>query len=233
MVQPSNTKNRVSPTVFETKIRRWVDTLADGLLHVRVVDICPGRPLLPAEEVIAHRFVNKRLMEFAAGRHCARLALGEIGIEGIAIGRGARGEPLWPDGALGSISHDEDLAVAVVASANQIAAVGIDLVRLDHALDPASADLIAGKAEFDAIEAMLVSEGGCKSVDPILLAFSAKEAMIKLISPAIDFYLDFREIKINCTDRKLRLSYERSAKKHEVFWQRVNGTIVTLCFSKL
>ncbi|MFU8849083.1 MAG: hypothetical protein ACNA77_10265, partial [Opitutales bacterium] len=48
-----------------------------------------------------------RQCEFLAGRECARGALEEIGFARVPILADASGVPLWPDGALASISHSK------------------------------------------------------------------------------------------------------------------------------
>ena len=47
----------------------------------------------------------KRRNEFITVRHCAGLALGELGFPPVPILKGDKGEPCWPDGAVGSLTH--------------------------------------------------------------------------------------------------------------------------------
>ena len=57
------------------------------------------RPL-PDEEPLIARSVAKRRNEFVTVRHCARLALGELGVPPAPILKGDKGEPCWPHGVL-------------------------------------------------------------------------------------------------------------------------------------
>ncbi|MEI8635195.1 hypothetical protein P4S72_30355 [Vibrio sp. PP-XX7] len=62
-----------------------------------------------------HRAVLKRKCEFLAGRLCAKRAMAECGINAeTTLGIGEHREPLWPEGVIGSISHCDTQAVAVV-----------------------------------------------------------------------------------------------------------------------
>ena len=63
------------------------------------------------------------------GRACARKALSEIGCPPVAIGSGTSGEPLWPIGYVGSISHTDCLAASVVALNPPMLGIGLDLER--------------------------------------------------------------------------------------------------------
>jgi len=87
----------------------------------------PGErlPLPPAEAARAARLPPGRAAQFAAGRWCAHRALERLGCPEDDIGTGYRGEPRWPDGYRGSITHKPGGAVAVAAPAP--AAIGVDL----------------------------------------------------------------------------------------------------------
>src|SRR5260370_8132884 len=86
------------------------------------------KPLLPAEAVALGRdTVAKRRREFAAGRTCARRALAALDVYDIAILRGTKGEPLWPPGIVGSITHCADHCGAAVAPRQDVVSIGIDV----------------------------------------------------------------------------------------------------------
>lgn len=70
---------------------------------------------------------SKRREEFAAGRLCAAEALKTLGIRQSSVGREEGGAPIWPEGVVGSISHTENIAAAVVARANSVTCVGLDI----------------------------------------------------------------------------------------------------------
>ena len=45
----------------------------------------------------------------------------------MEIPRGPSGQPLWPDGVIGSLAHDETMAVAAVARLGAVHALGVDV----------------------------------------------------------------------------------------------------------
>ena len=82
--------------------------------------------LFPEEEVVVERAVEKRRREFATARACARSALEQLGYPGLAVPSGSRGEPLWPAGVVGSITHCDGYRACAVARAGDLATIGID-----------------------------------------------------------------------------------------------------------
>lgn len=71
--------------------------------------------LLPGEEAVVARAVEKRRLEYTTTRHLARTALGRLGLSPIAIGTGGNREPLWPAGIVGSMTHCRGYRAAAVA----------------------------------------------------------------------------------------------------------------------
>ena len=67
-------------------------------------------------------------------RLLAHEALRRIGHDGPIL-KGSDGEPLWPSGIVGSLSHCPSLCVAAVASAERIRAVGVDVDDSDGLSD--------------------------------------------------------------------------------------------------
>jgi 4'-phosphopantetheinyl transferase EntD len=124
------------------------------------------------------RAVAKRRTERAFGRACARTALAELGIAPAAIETGAGGEPRWPAGVAGSITHTDDHAVAAVT--RSVVALGIDLESLAHAARVP--DLLATVA--------LERE----RVHPAALLFSAKESVYKCLYAGR--FLDFHDVEL-------------------------------------
>src|ERR1700761_866695 len=71
--------------------------------------------LFPVEEEAIARAVAKRRREFTTGRACARVALARLGLPPAAIPRGERGDPQWPAGVVGSITHCAGYRAGAVA----------------------------------------------------------------------------------------------------------------------
>jgi 4'-phosphopantetheinyl transferase EntD len=86
----------------------------------------PNLVPLPEEEPLVATSVAKRRNEFVTVRYCARQALRELGVEPVPILKGEKGEPRWPDGVVGSLTHCEGYRGAVVGRQAQVRSVGID-----------------------------------------------------------------------------------------------------------
>lgn len=144
---------------------------------------------LPEEEPLIARSVPKRRNEFITVRHCARLALQELGVAPVPILKGEKGEPCWPDGVVGSLTHTEGYRGAAVARHDTVRSVGIDAEPHDvlpkGVLDAIS--LPAERAELSALPEGL-------HWDRIL--FCAKEATYKAWFPVTRRWLGFEDAHI-------------------------------------
>jgi 4'-phosphopantetheinyl transferase EntD len=139
-----------------------------------------------------------------AARIAARALLGELGADAAApLTRLASGAPLWPEGILGSMAHDETFAVAAAVRRGRLVGLGIDV----EPAEPLPSDvvgLVLGDAERRKTEG-----------DPVAqrLVFVAKEAVYKAIHPLDGTPLDFLDIEIGLEEgsaalrdgRRLRL----------------------------
>jgi 4'-phosphopantetheinyl transferase EntD len=86
----------------------------------------PPVELFPSEAALLVTAVEKRRQEFATVRHCARLALAELGVAPAPILPGIRGAPIWPDGIVGSMTHCTGYRAAAVGRTTQVGGIGID-----------------------------------------------------------------------------------------------------------
>lgn len=133
--------------------------------------------LFPEEERFLARASARRRREFASGRACARAALGSLGHAPCAIAVGARGEPLWPRGFLGSITHRAGRYAAAVARSSDVAALGID-AEPNAPLAPRVLARLANEAERE-----MLAQEALRGEEPEIcldrLLFSAKEAAYK------------------------------------------------------
>jgi 4'-phosphopantetheinyl transferase EntD len=148
--------------------------------------------LLPADLARASRFPSaRRRDQFLLGRAAANRALAALRGPGAeSVGRGPEGEPLWPSGFVGSISHTGTLAVSIVLRAGA-GSVGIDVETMLPRDDAELAGYVLGPDE----RAMLAS--ACRRDDhPFYVAFSVKEAVIKALLPLLGTFVDFREISL-------------------------------------
>jgi len=149
---------------------------------------------LPASLAAA---VDRRKLEFLAGRACALEALRAVGYRGpgeIAIGRDRT--PLWPAGYTGSISHSQGRAWAAAAPASVIEAIGIDL---EHPLAAAAAAEIAPQV-LAPPDHGLAGRSALGFEDFVTLVFSAKESVYKCLSPAFGIEPDFQQLAVESID---------------------------------
>ncbi|MGB9305460.1 MAG: 4'-phosphopantetheinyl transferase [Mycobacterium sp.] len=99
---------------------------AIDLAYSEVYSDPPGLDPLPEEEPLIAKSVAKRRTEFITVRHCARIALGQLGVPPVPILKGDKGEPCWPDGVVGSLTHCTGYRGAVVGRSAAVRSVGID-----------------------------------------------------------------------------------------------------------
>lgn len=144
---------------------------------------------LPDEEPLIARSVAKRRNEFVTVRHCARIALGELGVPPAPILKGDKGEPRWPDGVVGSLTHCEGFRGAVVGRASEVRSVGID-AEPHGVLPDGVLDAVSLAEERRALSAM--PDG--LHWDRIL--FCAKEATYKAWYPLTRRWLGFEDAHI-------------------------------------
>lgn len=183
-------------------------------------------PLFAEEEPTVARAVEKRQREFRAGRHVARRAIQHAGGPLVAIPRGPLGEPGFPPGFNGSITHTgraRTYAAAVVTREPWF--LGLD-AECQEELSPDLTRRIATPDELALAQRT--------SREPGLLVFAAKEAVYKCVFPMCRRVLGFEEVRL---ERALgdRLEFHvpalDSGPEIEVRWLRAAG--MTVCLARL
>ena len=168
--------------------------------------------LLPNEQPAIARAVEKRVREFATGRHLARHALGILGLPQAAIPSGQSREPLWPTGCIGSITHTEELAIAAVAADSALRSVGIDLEVADRVTPELHPRLLTPR------ECGLLPDA-----DPSMpgLLFSAKEAGYKAVNPLVGQFIGFQEaeVDVDWAGRCFKLRYTGDHEPNRIMQQ--------------
>ena len=91
----------------------------------------PPKPLFPEERAAIARAIDKRRAEFTAGRMAARAALADLGCPPVAIPMAKDRAPIWPAGFTGSISHSNEIAVAIAATFSAPGLGGFDGLGVD------------------------------------------------------------------------------------------------------
>jgi 4'-phosphopantetheinyl transferase EntD len=146
--------------------------------------------LFPEEERALGRAVSKRRREFVTGRACAREALSRLGAGRVPVGSGPKGEPLWPPGVVGSITHCEGYRACAVARASAVLMLGIDAER-DAPLREGVWETVAHGSELELSGA---GDAGGPHLEAVL--FSAKEAIYKAWFPLERRWLGFEDVEI-------------------------------------
>lgn len=149
----------------------------------------PDAALYPGEHEIVARAVPTRRQEFATARSCAREAMVRLGAEPAAIPQGVRGDPQWPRGLVGSITHCAGYRGAVLGRVGQVVTIGIDS-EPDEALPEGVLDAISLPRERTMVAELLAGHPGPRW-DRLL--FCAKEAVYKAWYPLARCWLDFDE----------------------------------------
>jgi 4'-phosphopantetheinyl transferase EntD len=152
----------------------------------------PVAMLFPQEAAIVERVSDKRRREFAAGRECARVALGKLGVAPAPILIGERGAPQWPPGIVGSITHCDGYRAAAAAHASDVTAIGMD-AEPDDRLPRGVLDVVSLPAERARLAA-LARERPAVRWDRLL--FSAKESVYKAWFPLTGRWLGFGDADV-------------------------------------
>lgn len=143
--------------------------------------------LLPEErDFITSRALAARRASGAA-RHLARGLLAELGYPRGVIGRSRFGAPLWGDGIVGSLAHDDVFAVAAVAPADRFQSLGIDIEPAEPLPDDVCS-LVVSASDVAGVE------------DPHLtgrVIFAAKEAVYKAAHPLDGQILNYDDIRVD------------------------------------
>ncbi len=145
--------------------------------------------LFAQEERSLGRAVGRRRREFITGRACSRRALARLGLPATAVASGARGEPLWPAGVVGSITHCEGYRCCAVAHAHDVRALGIDAEVLAP-LPAGVLEVVAGPDERRALRSLPAGAPWDR------LVFSAKEAVFKAWFPLTGRDLEFEDVRL-------------------------------------
>jgi 4'-phosphopantetheinyl transferase EntD len=124
-------------------------------------------------------------------RLVARDLMARFGHRGCAVPKTASGAPAWPAGLIGSLAHDERVAVAAVALRRSVAALGID-VEPASPLPDEVLELVATERERPVVAG-----------EPLRarLLFAAKEAVYKAVYPLDGLFLDFHDITVDLAGR--------------------------------
>jgi 4'-phosphopantetheinyl transferase EntD len=160
---------------------------ADLRIGCRTIAAGDEAALLPEEARALPNIVAASRRASGTARHLARDLLARLGASPGPILRSPTGAPLWPSGFVGSLAHDETVAVAVVAHERDAAGLGIDVEPAEPLPEDVAALVVhAGDRLGDAGDRLATR-----------LAFVAKEAVYKAVHPLCGEILDWPDIAVD------------------------------------
>jgi 4'-phosphopantetheinyl transferase EntD len=167
--------------------------VAPYAIQVGHLDTFASVDLFPIEISAIASAGPRRRATFQGGRGCARAALRELGSPKVAIPAAPSGAPIWPPAFVGSISHTNEIAAAVVAHSQQVRGLGLDLETDEPFDDPAMVRIVCRPEELisgrDPSDAENLRRGK--------LLFVVKEAVYKLYRPLSDTFLEFDDLSVS------------------------------------
>lgn len=171
--------------------------------------------------------------DFNDGRLCAASALQLLtGTDSsVSVGRDASRRPIWPDGAVGSITHCDSLAAAAVGLSSRFASLGIDTEGiLDSSAVTEVRELVSHPGEM-----ALLRHGGLPADVSLTLIFSAKEALYKCLNPLVNRFFEFTDVRVVSINRTIGvmefelqrgLSEQFARGRHVLVWYSRTGNLV-------
>ncbi len=149
--------------------------------------------LFPEEVEALGNAVEKRRLEFVTARACAREALSRLGLPAQPIPTGSRGEPVWPAGVVGSITHCAGYRACAVGRVSELLTIGVDAEIDDSLPDGVLAD-IALPEERQWIAA---AAAAAPAISWDRLLFSIKESIYKAWFPLTRSWLGFEDAVVS------------------------------------
>lgn len=168
------------------------DVLPAGVRWAEAFTDPPSAALFPEEEEQLARAVDKRRREYTTARLCARRALADLGVGPVAIVRGEKGQPQWPPGIVGSITHCGDYRAAAVARTGTAATVGIDA----EPNEPLPQGVLRVVSRADERRHLDDLQRAAPGVAWDRLLFCAKEATYKAWFPLTGEWLGFDDAEV-------------------------------------
>lgn len=182
-------------------LQRAIDEIAvPGILvDHRVIANGDEFALLPEEFGAFATSVVKVQRASGAARIVARDLFHRLGHAQRAVAKSSTGAPVWPDGLVGSLAHDGEIAVAAVGNRCEFSGVGID-VEPAESLDPDLLGIIA-----TASERAMIQRDPCHG----RLLFSVKEAVYKAVFPMDGIFLDHHDVEVSLGSETARVRNDR------------------------
>ena len=169
------------------------ETLPEQVSYAAWLPGCPVAPLLPGELQLADSFGARRRDDFARGRSSARTALRALGVADVPVLRDPAGAPCWPPGVVGSITHCDGFAAAVVGGSATFTSLAIDAER-DDKLPEGVSDMVLDPVERCHVARLQMLSADGPNLDTLI--FCIKEAVYKLSYPICKSWVDFQDVSV-------------------------------------
>lgn len=136
-----------------------------------------------------------------AARIAARQLFEELyGLENVAIPRASNRSPVWPQGFVGSLAHDEAMGIAAIARSSDFAALGVD-IEPNQALGADLVALVATPLEIRRYPPRVVESR---------LLFVIKEAVYKALHPLDGRFLEFQDVEVDLDTLTASTAHQRA-----------------------
>lgn len=156
----------------------------DDIAGSELVDLAQASNLYEEEKALVTNAVPKRVVEFRAGRHCAREALSMLGRRPVPILAKNRA-PIWPEGVVGAITHCDGFCGAVLAAQPLAKGIGFDALPANAVSAQAWTEIASSYEQRS-------------TPTPVwrTIAFCAKEAIYKAQYALTHSWLGFQDVSI-------------------------------------
>ena len=179
---------------------------------------------------------TKRKNEFYSGRWCASQCLIQKNESNLVVQIGEDRAPIWPVGIIGSISHSDRLAAALLDENTDSLAIGLDIQPVSpQTLAQDLKNIILHPLEIKRFE----HQFSAKLFD---LIFSAKETLFKALYPSCSIFFDHQDAQvfnIDSTQNTLQISLLRSLGSHwyknqifDINFDYISSELVTWLYIK-
>jgi enterobactin synthetase component D len=178
--------------------------------------------LHPDETIDLQRFKRTRRGTWVGGRLALTEACRQLGAPCSPILNSERGAPILPDGLAGSLTHKDDLAIALVSKSVASTHLGVDL-EVISSKELGVAKMILTVEEFEEYESL---QSHAQSAF-LLVRFSLKEAIYKALDPFVQRYVGFKEARLTqdaegCFHATLSLKNGEGPFEIELFSEALN-----------
>jgi 4'-phosphopantetheinyl transferase EntD len=190
------------------------------LIDHRFISAGDEGELLASEAFHFQKARQESQRQSGAARAVARELLSRLGHGGAAILKSPSGAPVWPEGVVGSLAHDDRVALAAVARARDFAGLGID-IEPDEDLPAEMVDLVATPAERSRYDRNFLRGRAL---------FVAKEAVFKAVHPLDGVFLDFQDIEVDVENQVAQVRSGRAVRVKVKASGQIAGHVAALAF---